>query len=540
MAQELPAAEPPAGGEQDVDARLALRIDGLRKRYGETRALDGLSVGAKAGEVLGVAGPNGAGKSTLVRVLAGEDVQDAGELELAGEPWALARRRSEVAVVHQEPQLFPTLTVAENLVVGVESTRFSRPRTAQAQRDLLDSLGIAHLLRTPVEECSLVSQQLVEIARAVLRDANVFLFDEPNSALTVEESARLFDHIRELRAQARCIVMLVTHRLGDLVELCDRVAVVRDGRVAGVLSGSELTTANLGQGIAGTWTADPSHAFQNAAGAASASSAPPRDLHRRYLAEGSLEGAPALLRASDWSDAKGSSFAEVELEVRAGEALMITGQEASGGRELVRSLAGLYRAHGQLEVDGARSAPGRRKAVGYVPANRATALFQNFSVAANLAGRLGRGEIASSFGFLRVSRVVERSDELVRRLSVRTASSRISITSLSGGNQQKISVGAALAAGPRILLVEEPTRGVDVATKQEIYSSLREYLSEGNALIAFSPEVEDLYHLGDTARVMVAGRLSRPIALAEVTRLEELAGKVDALATGEIELEAAR
>lgn len=552
MAEQV-KQEPSKGRLQAApDAQLELRIGGLRKHYGETKALDGLDLCARAGEVLGIAGPNGAGKSTLVRVIAGEAVEDAGELSLGGRRWGLAERRHAVAVVHQEPQLFPTLTVAENLVVGVEGTRLARPRTGRTQRELVQSLGIGDLLDTPVEQCSLVSQQLVEIARAVLREASVFLFDEPNSALTVEESARLFDHIRHLREQARCPVLLVTHRLADLVDLCDRVAVVRDGRVAGELVGSDLTTANLGQGIAGTWAANGAsdlrpggERFRGTSGGVAAAtskgtSSVSRGEDRSDEPTVAAAEARVLLSARGWSDAAADAFSDIDIEVRAGEALVITGQEASGGRELVRSLAGLRRARGALEIDGASSASARRRALCYVPADRAVSLFQNFSVAANLAGRLGRGEIATRTGLLQVSKVMSRADELVRRLSVRTASSRNVITSLSGGNQQKVSVGAALAAGPRVLLVEEPTRGVDVTTKQEIYASLREYLREGNAMIVFSPEVEDLYNLGDSARVMVGGRLSGAIAVAEVGRLEDLARWVDAVATGELHMETGR
>lgn len=497
------AAAAPAGAQV-----TELTLSGLRKTYGETRALDGLDLVARPGEVLGIAGPNGAGKSTLVRVLAGEDVEDGGELRLDGRPWTLADRRGSVALVHQEPKLFPTLTVAENLLVGAERTRFARPAPAGAEQEVSAELGLGALTGTAVEDCSLVAQQLVEIARAVLRDARVFLFDEPNSALTAEESERLFSHIRRLRAEGRCVVMLITHRLTDLVEYCDRVAIVRDGRVTDVLSGERLTTHNLGQAVAGGQVG---------------SDVGPGDGPR-------VEAGEPLLRCRGWSDHAGSTFAGIDLEVRAGEALVITGQEGAGGRELMRSLAGLRAAKGTLEMGPQGGARDGRRPLAYVPADRGISLFQNMSVAGNLAARLGRGKIASPLGLLSVRSVMSRGRALVERLRVRTASERTPIGGLSGGNQQKIAVGAALACEPRVLIVEEPTRGVDVGTKEEIYSSLRDYVAQGNALITFSPELDDMVRLADTARVIVGGRLSEPIRMTDVGSLEELAAWVDRVA----------
>lgn len=494
-----------------------LQITGLRKRYGNTRALDGLDLQARAGEVLGIAGPNGAGKSTLVRVLAGEDVEDAGHVELAGAGWGVEARRRDVSVVHQEPKLFPTLTVAENLMVGVERTKALRPRPSGREAAIAKEFGLTASWHTPLEQCTLVTQQMVEIGRAILHDAKTFLFDEPNSALTVEESEHLFSHIRRLRNEGNCVVALVTHRLNDLVDECDRVVVVRDGRVSAEFVGDSLTTANLGKAIAGSSTPATAQPVVTADG--SATSAQQRDPVRR-----------PLLKASGWTDRDGA-FKPTDLRVHEGEALVITGQEGAGGREFVQSLAGLRRAQGSLTVEDYATGGKRRRPLAYVPADRATALFQNLSVGANLAARLGRGSIAHRGGYLWVGRIFNHGQQMVDRLRIRTASPRVAIGSLSGGNQQKVSVGSALAGGPRVLLIEEPTRGVDVATKEDIYSALREYVGGGNAVLSFSPELDVVFRLADTVRVMLDGRLSEPLEIASIRGLDELAAWVDHVST---------
>jgi ABC-type sugar transport system ATPase subunit len=204
-----------------------VRIRGLRKIYGNTRALDDIDLDLRSGEVLGIAGPNGAGKSTLIRILAGEERADSGEIWIDDTPWTKASADA-VAVVHQEPQLFPNLTVAENLMVGREGTRFRTPRLGVTERDLMSALGLSAVASRTLSSCALATQQRTEIARALARQSTIFLFDEPNSALTPEDSRELFAEIHRL-ADASRIVILVTHRLGDLVEHADRVAIVRDG-----------------------------------------------------------------------------------------------------------------------------------------------------------------------------------------------------------------------------------------------------------------------------------------------------------------------
>ena len=223
-----------------------IRLRGLHKRYGATVALAGLDLDIRPGEVLGVAGTNGAGKSTLVRIVAGEERPDSGEVIFNGRPWTPAVDWRRVAVVHQEPQLFPNLTVAENVLVGREGTSKGWPKLASADAKVMKALGIDRFADMPLADCTLATQQRAEIARAVARDAQVFLFDEPNSALTDEESDELFREIHKLAAEGR-IVLLVTHRLGDLFEHAKRVAIIRDGRVRAILEGDALTEDGIAE-----------------------------------------------------------------------------------------------------------------------------------------------------------------------------------------------------------------------------------------------------------------------------------------------------
>ena len=217
-----------------LPATQTLRIVDLSKAYGSTQALRGLSLSANSGRIVGVVGANGAGKSTLMKLLAGEEKEDRGLIAVDDSAWPLERRRRSVAVVHQEPQLFPNLTVAENLMI--ENAGLLRPKPTAAVFDFLRSLEIDTLADTPLERTSVAVWQRTEIARALLRDAAIFLFDEPNSALTKEESEQLFVQMQTLSKAGR-FVFLVSHRLGEVAEICEEVFVMRDGAVVSALAG---------------------------------------------------------------------------------------------------------------------------------------------------------------------------------------------------------------------------------------------------------------------------------------------------------------
>jgi ABC-type sugar transport system ATPase subunit len=478
-----------------------IEIRELRKRYGDTRALDGLDLVAEPGEVLGVAGPNGAGKSTLVRILAGEEHADSGEILLNGERFTATEA---VAVVHQEPQLFPNLSVADNLLVGREGSRFLRPRLGADERGLMDELGIATSARRPLDVCSLATQQRTEIARALARDARIFLFDEPNSALTDEESNELFREMRALADRGR-IVLLVSHRLADLVAHATRVAIVRDGRVATVLERGALTQEAIAQELV---IAD--EVSERARQAAQAEAA---------------HGAE-VLRLASWTHA-GGAFADVDLTLRAGDVVALVGVEGSGARELLRSVAALERATGEAEIDGAGGRSGIDRTA-YVPATRQLSLFSNLTVGENVVVRLTR-EIADGGVVLRRRRIRRLAAAARDRFLIKASSLGQGIRALSGGNQQKVAIAQAMAKLPRVLLLEEPTRGVDIQSRQEIYRLLRAYALDGNGVLMYCTEVPEVFEAADRVHVVSDGRVSEPLVVGAYERVEVLARDISRL-----------
>ncbi|MFN0153001.1 MAG: ATP-binding cassette domain-containing protein [Gaiella sp.] len=486
------------GGSTATASGVAIRA--LRKYYGDTRALDGLDLEARPGEVLGIAGPNGAGKSTLIKILAGEERADDGEVSVDGTPWTPSLAASLVAVVHQEAQLFPNLTVAENLLVGREGTRFLRPRVRRAERELMATLGIAELAGRPLEAVALASQQRTEIARALAREARVFLFDEPNSALTDDESDELFREMAAL-AEAGRIVLFVTHRLVDLVAHSSRVVVIRDGRIAAEFGRETLTEEAIAQQLVlgGAEREAVAHA------AAVRQSKPGRHF-----------------AVTGWTHRKGS-FSDIQLAVEQGEIVALMGVEGSGGRELLRSFAALERVTGELELAGRR---GRRALItdtAYVSASRQLSLYSNFTVGENLITRLGSPEIAGTAWVLRRQRMRQLARDSLQRFLVKARSISQSIRSLSGGNQQKVAIAQALAKRPLLLLLEEPTRGVDIQSKREIYRLLHEFATGGNAVIMYCTEVPEVFEAADRVHVVADGRLSAALPIEPYEHVEALA-----------------
>jgi ABC-type sugar transport system ATPase subunit len=476
-----------------------IRLRGLTKRYGNTVALAGLDLDIVPGEIIGVAGPNGAGKSTLVRMIGGEESPTSGTLTFDGRAWSPVEDWHAVAIVHQEPQLFPNLTVAENMVAGREGGQRGWPKPGESDLRVMEALGLGPVRDRLLGECSLATQQRTEIARAVARDARVFLFDEPNSALTEEESDELFREMHKLADSGR-IVMLITHRLGDLVAHCRRVAVVRDGRVRTILEGGELTEEGLARQLV-------------TGSAVQAADTPGRE------AAGAAHAAP-LFSVSGWSHR--TAFRGIDFQARAGEIVALMGVEGSGARELLRSFAGLERTTGTVALAGA-SDTGLRRLRSYVPATRALSLYSNFSVGENLLVRLGTPEIAGPALMLKTRRMKALAEEAVKRFMVKTGSIGQPIRSLSGGNQQKVAIAQALNCGPELLLLEEPTRGVDIHSKNEIYHLLRDYASSGKAVIIFCTEVLEIFEVADRVHVVSEGRLSEPLSVAAYSHVEQLA-----------------
>lgn len=499
----------------------AIRIEMRKifKSFGETHALQGLDLVARSGEILGVAGPNGAGKSTLMRILAGEEARDEGEILVNDEPWSTGDPSDRVAVVHQEPQLWPNLTVAQNMVVGREPSRRAFPGLPPRDRAILRDLDIEDYADVALTACPLAVRQRVEIGRALARDDRFFLFDEPNSALTEEESDRLFASMHALAARGR-VVILVSHRLGEMVAHCDRVVVIRDGRVGAELSGAGLTEASIARELVLGY-----QAIVTGEGA-TAAIVQPREPSTAADSNSHLQ---PLFSTQSWTASDGD-FRDVALRINRGQILALVGVEGSGAREIVASAAGFVDATGVVTVDNASGSRAVTERTAYLPADRRGMLFANLSVGENLVMRLGVPDIASALGFLSLRRLRGAATELVYRFRVRTQSWRSPLPSLSGGNQQKVAIAAAIARRPTLLVLEEPTRGVDVGSKAEIYQVLRDYARAGHGVLVYCTEVPEVFELADEFAVVREGRPGRQIAVAD---FEDLTALADAIASSE-------
>jgi ABC-type sugar transport system ATPase subunit len=504
-----------AAPSSEGELHLGMELRDIAKSFGETRALQGVSLVIRAGEILGIAGPNGAGKSTLVRILAGEELRDEGEVLVGEEPWSAEDSRNRVAVVHQEPQLWPNLTVAQNMMVGREPGSFAFPDMPPSDGSVLNQLQIDGYANRLLADCPLAVRQRVEIGRALARDAAVFLFDEPNSALTEEESNRLFASMHDLAARGR-LVLLVSHRLGELVAHCDRVAVIRDGVVAAELTGPALTEAGIARELVLGYQAVTAEGF----------SSPETPTTRASTGQGRRG---PVLQLAVWRSTDGE-FQDVSLTVARGEITALVGVEGSGAREIVASSAGFAPASGSISVDEAAGLAAARERTAYLPADRRGMLFANLSVGENLVVRLAGPDIAGVAGWLEPRRVAVVARRLVDRFRVRTGSTRSPLPSLSGGNQQKVAIAAAIARRPSLLVLEEPTRGVDVGSKAEIYQILRGYARDGHGVLVYCTEIPEVYELADTVIVVDDGRPGRPMRVADFPDLTALA---DAIASFE-------
>lgn len=482
---------------------MRLQVTNARKRYGDTVALNGLSLNARSGEITGIAGPNGAGKSTLVKALAGEISLDGGDITF-GPVASTSRvdtRDARTAVVHQETSLFPNLTVASNLALSRPASGFGVPRSTESDRSTLSSLGIHQHANRKVIDCSLVVRQLTEIARAfVLDNADVLLLDEPNSALTVEESALLFERVAEIK-RANRIVLLVSHRLDDLVKYCDRVLIVRDGQVTAELNGQGLTESAVAREL----VVDSDHAQQNT----------------------HTDGASfkteitSRLEVRNWQH-QTSKFRDVEFDCPAGEVTAIVGNEGSGARELLRSLAGFEPATGECRLYQGEDSSADFDSQ-YMPAERQVSLFTNLDCGKNVVMRLGPPDIATRFGWMRARKTKDIAQELLSRFVVRGGGASTNIRALSGGNQQKVAIAAAVAGEPSVLVLEEPTRGVDISSKAEIHRLLIAYAKEDRVVVTFCSELPEVFELADGVLVVSAGKVVASHRVSEYASVADLA-----------------
>jgi ribose transport system ATP-binding protein len=479
-----------------VSPQPLLEFDSISKSYGPVQALREVSLACHAGRVHGLLGENGAGKSTLLGILAGATVQDAGRVRVGHEQIEPAihsprhARAIGVAVVQQELALVPSMTVTENIFLGREvqgGAALDRAEMRQAAREALGRLNADIDVDLPVEELSIAQGQLVEIARALAMETRVLALDEPSAVLAGDELDALFEVVRALRAQGVAVIY-VSHRLDEVFALCDDYTVLKDGRVSGTGVVAETDTDSIIRLMVG------------------------RDVERA-LDQASGEPGELLLRAEGVTVE--GLISDISLEARAGEIVGLAGLIGSGRTTLGKALFGALRiTRGDVEVCGRRgpfSSPARALAAGlaYLPEDRkAEGLALDKSVRANLT-MLCPAELRSGWRLISRRREADVVRRMIERLAIRTDPDGAQLVGrLSGGNQQKVVLGKWLLADPRVLILDEPTRGIDVGAKAQIYRLLRELADEGRAVIVISSELIEIVGLCDRVLVLSEGRLA--------------------------------
>ena len=478
-----------------------LSVDNVSKSFGSTRALQEVSLEIQQGEVFGLAGENGAGKSTLIKLLCGVHQPDSGRIRFEGRPHRprdpAEAERVGISVFHQEIPICPNLSIAANVFLGpVMPRRGLSPdwRTMNRQTEELyrNLLGESIDARRLIRDCSAAEKQLALLVRVLSRHARLVILDEPTTALTPPEVAKLFGIIRRLSAQGITFIF-ISHMLEELTELSDTITVLRDGRNEGSLARSEFDRRRLSAMIAGRTLADRRPKTASAAGGAY--------LEVRGL---SLPG----------------EFQDVSFSLRRGEVLGLAGLQGSGRSALARALFGAPPARsGQILVDGlprriGRPAQAMAAGIGYIPEDRkGLGIFDDLDVKLNLC--MAGIDRFSRRGLLD-KRILRRIASGMREsLSIKMRNVDAPIRSLSGGNQQKVLISRWLALKPSILVMNEPTRGVDVGAKQEITELILRLAAEGYAFVVTSSELEELLALSDRILVFNRGRVAREFPGAE-------------------------
>ncbi len=469
----------------------------VSKSFGATRSLDRVSFDVLAGEVHVLAGGNGAGKSTLIRVLSGVFGDYSGDVHVGGTPRALHHpdqaRRAGIATIHQELPLVGSLSVADNLLLGEAGRFFGRVpkrRERQRARELLRRVGLELDPERRLETLPLGVRQLIEIARALGRDARLVIFDEPTSALPEADAERLFALIEDLRRAGKAVVY-ISHRMEEIYRLADRITVLRDGRVvasrpANELSEQELVTAMTGRELAAL-----------VQGADSAS--------ERVLLRAEQ------LSARDPQQGGREVLMDVSFTLREGEILGVAGLQGAGTSELLRALYADLPRTGRVSLGGAplnAASPEQSIASGVLllPSDRALSVFDD----------LGLHENATLSALPRFSRafVIRRGEErratapVFEHLALTKSAARRYARELSGGNRQRLALARCLLAEPRVLLLDEPTRGVDVAAKRDIYRLIRELSAAGAGVIWIASELSELLALSHRILVLSRGRVA--------------------------------
>ena len=498
---------PEAGPETSIAPPL-FQMSGIDKRYGGVRALEGVDLSVRAGRIHAVLGENGAGKSSLIKCMSGVVQPDAGTMALDGRPVRFASpaaaNAAGVVCIFQELSLVPDLSVADNILISNPPRRFGmidrRRQRSMAEAALARAGGESIHPMALVKDLPLSRRQIVEIAKALARDPRLLILDEATSALTASDVATVFRVLKDLRRQGLALVY-ISHRMQEIAELADECSVFRNGRhvatfEAGTRSDDDVVRMMIGR--------DYSHVF------------PPKPPALPAEAPPVLE-----VRHLTWTDV----LTDISLDVRAGEIVGLGGLDGQGQRELLLALFGVLRGTtGEVRIEGRPSSIGSpsaakdaRHGLALIPEDRKTeGLMLPMTVGQNLSfaslDRLSRAGV--------LDRPAERRaiDEMLRLLAIKTADTEITpVGALSGGNQQKVVIAKWLMNAPRIILLNDPTRGIDVGTKQEIYRLLRQLADGGAAILLYSTDYAELIGCCDRVLVLYDGTIKRELAGPDIT-----------------------
>jgi ribose transport system ATP-binding protein len=483
-----------------------LEVRRLSKQFTGVRALKDVSMSLQRGEVLAVVGENGAGKSTLMRIVAGVETPTSGEILVDGQPvqsFAVSQAlKLGISLIHQELNLADNLSIGANIFLGREPKRFGLidQRTMDRQsRKYLDMIGLDLDPQTIVGTLPIAKQQLVEIAKALSTNARLLIMDEPTSSLSEHESQYLFDVVRDLR-QRGVSVLYISHRLAEVEQLADRVLVLRDGQCTGELSRGEIQRQNMVRLMIG------------------------RELSRFYQRTPHAPGDVVL----SVKGLRTTTFPQhaLNFSLRAGEIVGLAGLVGAGRSELLTTLFGVTPAvAGSMRVGPLRRPPQTARdaiAAGIMLApedRRRTGLVLPMSVRRNLSlASLRRDQRQGILrGFLNDSAENRVAASMVELMRIKTSNDRQAVRYLSGGNQQKVVLGKWLCLEPKLLLLDEPTRGIDVGAKEEIYKLMDQLAGRGVAILFASSELEEILSLSDRALVMHEGRLAGELLRDELT-----------------------
>ncbi len=501
-----------------------LKMEGISKRFPGVQALNDVQLEVMPGEILGLLGENGAGKSTLMKILSGVYRKDTGHILLGGQPIEVNNPHHAqtlgITIIHQELNLMPNLTVAENVFIGREpnTATFVQWRALHRQtRELMERLGINLSPSALVRNLSVAEQQMVEIARALSVKSQVIIMDEPTSALTENEVEHLFNIMRDLRAQGLGIIF-ISHRMDEVFAICDRISVLRDGEYVGTVltartNRDEIIRMMVGRAVSEFFGHGESHPGEVVLEA--------RDIRKTGTAD----------------DPTKQVLKGVSLNIRRGEIVGLAGLVGSGRTDLARCLFGVDpRDSGDISINGQAVTirtprDAIRAGLGMVPEDRKLqALFLAMSVEAN-ASMASLGDVAR-LGFVNGRRERQMFGGYVDKLNIRLARYDQRALDLSGGNQQKVVISRWLALKPQILIMDEPTRGIDVGAKAEVHALIRQLAQDGVAILMISSELPEVLAMSDRILVMHEGELIGELSGADA-RARGGAERVGAMMTGE-------